>query len=212
MKQNSVRRFVLLALTTVALLILGPSIAAHRRFQNVVPTFSNPTFWTCRVPHALPAIAQASTAVRNIGRTQVACGENEISGVYMLVQMALANGGVPAGTVVIQTVSVAGILGATTATSTTCGDDLKPFVFKMVEHFSTPANDLHMMPFCCENTLLSYTKAQVAFLPLPAGAKPIPAGNLANAAYTTAAQKTAIRNRVRQNSTLYWGYTYEYDG
>lgn len=180
--------------------------------QNIVPTFSNPMFWTCEIPPALPANSPRS-AIGAIPGVQASCGEQRISGWHMMVNMATAAGNVPAGTSVIQTITASGIHGRTTATSTTCGDDLSPFAIAFVEYFSTPVNDLHQTPFCCEETFLDNTRAQVAFLPLPAaGVRPIPAGENASTPYTTAAQHRAIRNQVRQNATLYWGYTQEYDG
>lgn len=206
MAKFTIGKYILAQLLGFTLLAV-PAVA-----QNVIAIFPNPTFYTCKVPPAPPPNAPASVGGL-LASMSARCGQPEHSGRMQMIRFVAPPGAaIPPGSTAIQNISLAGTEGRTEATSVACADKVYPVALRFTEYFRVPVNDFHLYATCCEEKWNHTVKASVAFLPVPAGAQPIPPGEQANFAATTAAQAAAINTQVSQGSTLLWGYKSEYDG
>lgn len=180
--------------------------------QQVTISHGPPKFLTCEVPPAGGFGGAADGLAATMQAVCVGRGGPNIAGYHIRATLANAAGGGPPGQVIVQNISSAGLSGQTTATSVTCGDNLRPFIQRFTEYFQVPAQDDHASFICCEETQTLVMKAQTVFLPTPPGAKPIVAPSKAAYAFTTPVQHILINARVRNNATLFSGSTYDHDG
>ncbi len=113
-------------------------------------------------------------------------------------------------------------VGIRYTTQQQCGDTPHPYIFKLAEYMTLPANDVIDYRHCCETKRFAITWGQVAVLditqlPFPAGAlPPVPPGeNGAQALDPTKVnrqQADALVADIQIAAGAYWAHVYQYDG
>jgi hypothetical protein len=198
------------AYTIAGLLLLASPAPAQQLLMNFFP----PQYTSCDTAAPLFPLYAPNSALDTWNRVAAACRSrgDTTSALAEMVVMTSMTGAVPAGHAVVQVYQGAGVLSTTT---NDCGDTPTPLRSAGIEYFTvgSPAIDAQIKVMCCETTLVYDFKAVAAVLPLPAGAQPIPPGEMAAEAYTTVAQRDALNRRVQGSARkVTWGYRYEYDG
>lgn len=163
-----------------------------------------PVFWICEAPPALPA-GSTTSAQATLDEMAKKCGPT-FSGFYFVAEFS----DIEAGKSVIQKVCGAGILRKPKGTS--CGADVSPFSFNVLEHFGSGGTDLHLRAACCEWMQSETVVAQALEIELPAFAPAIPAGHKAAFFDPKDPKSDGMAKSVADWHQLEWGYDYEYDG